>query len=406
MMADALLGGIVINEVLVDPDSATTGFDTDGNGTPAATDEFVEIVNVSAAAIEISGLQVWDAANGNWFTFPPGTVLEPGAHALIVTGVQSGGALPVSGPDDLGFDAGRGTAVLNNGGDNIVLYDPASDTFIQATYNGDALDDPANDYGGFSTTATRIGSGEDFGTDVDAFSIQRTPDGADAFANDQPPTPAADNICFGAGTLIATETGARPAECLQVGDKVITEDNGPSPVKWIGRRSVGSSELILTPDLRPIRIRARALGPGVPIRDLVVSPQHRIVANGKIVERMFDCPEVLAPAKHLIALEGIDIAWDLAAITYFHVMLDRHEILFAEDVPTESLYAGDQALRGIDQAGLMELFSIFPELRNRPSGNEPMPVRRLLRGREARSLIKRHIKNKRPLVGAVRNAAG
>ena len=96
-MADTLLGGIVINEVLVDPNSASANFDTDQNGAAAATDEFVEIVNVSSAAIDISNVQLWDAANGNWFTFPAGTVLESGAHALVMTGLQPGGTLPAGG---------------------------------------------------------------------------------------------------------------------------------------------------------------------------------------------------------------------------------------------------------------------------------------------------------------------
>lgn len=137
-MADALLGGIVINEVLVDPNGSSPSFDTDGNGTSASTDEYVEFYNTSTSAIDISGLELWDAGAGNWFTFPAGSILQPGTHALVLTGVQSGGALPKGGPDDLFFDAGRGSAVINNGGDNLTLYDPANDEYIQATFNGDA----------------------------------------------------------------------------------------------------------------------------------------------------------------------------------------------------------------------------------------------------------------------------
>lgn len=89
-------------------------------------------------------------------------------------------------PGDLFFDAGRGSALINNGGDNVTLYDPSNDEFVQATYNGDALDDPtlgASGYSGFSATATRNGTGEDLGNDTDGQSLQRTGDGADTFAS-------------------------------------------------------------------------------------------------------------------------------------------------------------------------------------------------------------------------------
>ncbi|MGB7319022.1 MAG: lamin tail domain-containing protein [Planktotalea sp.] len=168
-MPDTLLGGIVINEILVDPNGALN-FDTDGNGTADATDEYIELYNTSGSPIDISGLELWDAGVGQWFVFPPGTILAAGGHAMVLSGVQAGGALPTGDPGDLFFDAGRGSPLINNGGDNVTLYDPTNDEFVQATYNGDALDDPtlgASGYSGFSGTATRIGSGEDFGNDTD-----------------------------------------------------------------------------------------------------------------------------------------------------------------------------------------------------------------------------------------------
>lgn len=99
-MADTLLGGIAINEILVDPNGAAN-YDTDGNGTANAIDEYIELVNTSTVAIDISGLELWDAGVGHWFTFPVGTILQPGAHALVMSGVQAGGSLPTGGADDL-----------------------------------------------------------------------------------------------------------------------------------------------------------------------------------------------------------------------------------------------------------------------------------------------------------------
>jgi len=72
-MADMLRGGIAINEVLIDPNGAND-FDTDGDGVARGRDEFIELINLSNTAIEISGFQFWDAGRDNWFTFPPNTI--------------------------------------------------------------------------------------------------------------------------------------------------------------------------------------------------------------------------------------------------------------------------------------------------------------------------------------------
>ena len=197
-MPDTLLGGIIINEILADPNGALN-FDTDGNGTAEDEDEYIELYNTSGAAINIGGLQLWDAGIGNWFTFPLGTVLAAGGHAMVMSGVQAGGSLPTGAPGDLFFDAGRGSPVINNTGDNVTLLDPSgAGTFIQATFNGDSLDDPTlgvSGYSGFPAGATRSGLGEDFGSDTDGESLQRTGDGADVFAS-AAPNPGTTNICF------------------------------------------------------------------------------------------------------------------------------------------------------------------------------------------------------------------
>lgn len=170
-----LLGGIVINEILADPNSDSSSgfnFDTDGSGSAETRDDFVELYNTSDAAIDISGLQLWDADSGNWFTFPDGSVLTAGAYAYVVSG-SNGGPLPAPNSTTLVFDAGLGdSGVLDNVKDNVVLFDPNGDEYIQLTYNGDVVDDPAT-YAGFSVTATLVGTAEDWGTDEDGVSLVR-----------------------------------------------------------------------------------------------------------------------------------------------------------------------------------------------------------------------------------------
>ena len=126
-------GGVAINEILVNPGGSTAEFDTDQNGTVEDRDEFFELYNLGSPTIDISGWELWDSGNLKWFTFPGSadsgtTLLLAGAYAVVIVGVQTGGSLPtMTNPDSLAFDAGKGSAILGNSGDNVVLYDTGDD---------------------------------------------------------------------------------------------------------------------------------------------------------------------------------------------------------------------------------------------------------------------------------------
>lgn len=393
-MPDSLLGGIVINEILVDPNGANN-FDTDGNGTADATDEFVELLNTSNVAIDISGLELWDAGVGNWFTFPPGTILQAGAHALVIVGVQSGGSLPTGGANDLFFDAGRGSAAINNGADNITLYDPSNDEFVQAVFNGDSLDDPTlggGGYSGFSSTATRQGAGEDFGNDTDGLSIQRE-GGGNTFATGGP-TPGTGNVCFGGGTRLLSAHGEVAIEALKAGDRLVTADHGQQTVRWVFAKSWTRAEVLAMPQLRAVKICQGALGIGLPAQDLLVSQQHRVVVSGPIAKRMFGESEVFVPAKSLLALEGVYLDVPEESVTYFHVLLERHEVLFSNGLASESLFLGSMALASLPASALAEVEAVM---------GAPLaelcraPARALVTRARAMKLVQRHRANDKPL---------
>ena len=110
---NVLRGGIVINEFLADP-NGTENFDTDGSGTAETTDEYVEIFNTSSSAINLNGLQLWDAGNDNWFTFPD-TSLAPGRFAFVIVQVQSGGSLPTLTGGNMAFEEPGSVAYLYEG---------------------------------------------------------------------------------------------------------------------------------------------------------------------------------------------------------------------------------------------------------------------------------------------------
>jgi hypothetical protein len=180
--AARLAGGIVINEVFADP-TATPGVDTDGNGMIEATDEFIEICNTSAEDIDISGYELWDPGSGKWFAFPgeadDGTTVLPGGEfATVVVAVQSGGSAPTMKHEgSISFDAARGSSVINNGGDNVVLYDPGSDELVQMRFSGDDTFDMTQ-LDSFSNSASRVGELEDWGDASEGASITRFPSGS------------------------------------------------------------------------------------------------------------------------------------------------------------------------------------------------------------------------------------
>lgn len=202
-------------------------------------------------------------------------------------------------------------------------------------------------------------------------------------------------VCFHADTLIETETGKICAGDLQVGDMVVTRDNGLQPIRWIGRRSISEAQLNAAPNLRPVRIRKNALGI-TPTADLMVSQQHRILCRSLIAQRMFNTDEVLVAAKHLLPLPGVEIADDLNEVTYVHFLFDDHQIVMSNDAETESLFTGPEALKTVGPKALDEIFAIFPELMNAPSDQM---VRQAPPARKVRKFIQRHLQNQHPLLG-------
>lgn len=166
-------------------------------------------------------------------------------------------------------------------------------------------------------------------------------------------------ICFGKGTEIETLEGPKPVEQLQIGEMVLTQDHTISPIRWIGSTHFNERELAQWPELRPVRVRKGALGVGRPNRDILLSPQHRVLIAGWRAELHFGEAEVLVPIKALVGKQDIEIDQDCREISYYHVLLESHKILFANDLPCESLFLGDQSIIAFSKGALVELQSVL-----------------------------------------------
>ncbi|MDR7125354.1 Hint domain-containing protein [Pseudotabrizicola sp. 4114] len=194
-------------------------------------------------------------------------------------------------------------------------------------------------------------------------------------------------ICFTPGTLIATPKGEVLVEQLRVGDKVITRDNGIQEIRWMGAKEMGWHDFAGNPHLRPVMIKAGSLGNGLPERDMMLSPNHRLLVANDRTALYFDEHEVLVAAKHLIGGQGIQQV-DSVGTTYFHFMFDQHEVVLSNGAWTESFQPGDFSLKGLGNAQRTELMELFPELKA-PAGVEAFQAaRKTLKKHEASLLVR------------------
>ena len=184
-----------------------------------------------------------------------------------------------------------------------------------------------------------------------------------------------------------TPRGEVPIEKLREGDRVFTRDNGLHEIRWIGRTKLGARQIARMPEVAPIVIRKGALGSGMPERDLVVSPNHRVLITSDLAELMFDEREVLIAAKHLVGLTGVEQA-EPGSTSYIHMLFDHHEVILSNGAWTESFQPGDYSLRGIGDGQRAEILDLFPELSQKAGLDGFRAARRALKGHEARLIMR------------------
>lgn len=193
------------------------------------------------------------------------------------------------------------------------------------------------------------------GTDYTLVAIETTPEA----------TGLADLLCvsFLRGTMITLATGAQRAiEDLRPGDRVLTRDHGGQPLRWIGKATLKA-----VGPFAPVVIAKGTLGNA---GDLIVSQHHRMFLYQR--ERMAALPtsEILVQARHLVDGENIFIR-EGGFADYFSLVFDRHEIIYAEGVPAESLMVNETTVSRLPSEFSEEVRARFPGLRqNQHFGTE------------------------------------
>ena len=171
-------------------------------------------------------------------------------------------------------------------------------------------------------------------------------------------------VCLTQGTLLDCERGQRPVEDLAPGDLVVTRDHGLQPVRLILRRTFSGDAYRTNRRLWPVCIQTGALGFGLPQRNLRVSQQHRMLYQHIRVPLLFGEDAVFVRAKSLAAsMSEVYVDNDADAVTYFHLVLDRHEVIYAEGAPTESFHPGPRGLSALEPEARAEVLTLFPDCR-------------------------------------------
>ncbi|WP_053082619.1 Hint domain-containing protein [Methylobacterium platani] len=124
--------------------------------------------------------------------------------------------------------------------------------------------------------------------------------------------------------MILTPEGERPVEALRAGDAVVTAAGETAHIVWVGHRHLDLRRHPQPERAQPVRIAAHAFGPGLPHRELVVSPGHALFVEG-----------VLIPAGVLVNGTSV-VQLDRAEVVYHHVELPVHDVLVADGMPAES----------------------------------------------------------------------
>ncbi|MCA8869724.1 MAG: Hint domain-containing protein [Rhodobacteraceae bacterium] len=278
----------------------------------------------------------------------------------------------VGGAGDDTLIGGDGSDMIHGGDDRDLIYGGAGDT-VDGGSGGDDFDrlvvDPAS-----------IDHIEYTSTDHEDGIVHLLGGGKIEFTDIERVVP-----CFTPGTRILTRKGEVPIEDLKVGDKVVTRDNGAQEIRWIGKKTLDGRMLIENPHLRPILVRKGALGPNLPERDMMVSPNHRFLVANDRTSMLFEEREVLVAAKHLVDEKAVQQVTTVGT-TYIHMLFDHHEVVLSDGSWSESFQPGDYSLKGIGSAERDEIFELFPELRDSFGREKYVAARMSLKKKEAQLL--------------------
>jgi hypothetical protein len=165
---------------------------------------------------------------------------------------------------------------------------------------------------------------------------------------------------------IRTPLGPRRVEMLNPGDMVVTRDHGLQPVRMIWTRTVSAADMRAQPDLAPIRLKPRAIGPMMPTRDLRIASGHRGLIPGYLIAGVPD------DKSYIMRIDAVALVSDAAymdraaeEVVFYNLVFDRHEVFCAEGLPIESFRPSPKAISLLDVRAREAIVDLFPNLARR-----------------------------------------
>ncbi|MEJ6391157.1 Hint domain-containing protein [Gymnodinialimonas ulvae] len=181
--------------------------------------------------------------------------------------------------------------------------------------------------------------------------------------------PATDLPGIESGAVVATAQGPRPVDALREGDLLLDDSGATHPLRWIEART-----RLCMGRTAPMRLRAPYFGLA---RDLVVTPQTRLLQSGPVVDYLCGTEAVLANARDLANGRAVFRDRDKPVRTFFHMMLDDPTCIIVENCPIETAHLGDVMALADPQVGLAAA----------PSARDTTPSLPLLDRATARALL-------------------
>jgi hypothetical protein len=165
-------------------------------------------------------------------------------------------------------------------------------------------------------------------------------------------------VALARGTRITLPDGRqRPVEALAPGDRVLTRDHGPQPLRWIGRATLRAHG-----SFAPVVIGAGLLGNTA---DLVVGQHHRVLLYRRERPAGAATAELLVQARHLVDGTRVFLR-EGGSVDYYSLVFDRHEIVYAEGIPAESLLVNEATLAQLPEAIVEEMRARLPGVSQSP----------------------------------------
>ncbi|WP_208349723.1 Hint domain-containing protein [Pseudaestuariivita rosea] len=163
---------------------------------------------------------------------------------------------------------------------------------------------------------------------------------------------------------IRTPCGPRRISCIRPGDLIITRDNGLQPVRMVWSYHLHD---VLQPSKprSPVCLKTRAVGPMMPMKPLILAPDHKVLVPSYLVASADDADQACFLAASGLAGSNALAYYDAngQAGEFFNLVFDHHEIIFANGLPVESFRPTVEALSCVDETARAEITARFPALK-------------------------------------------